>query len=126
MLLGIGIATMIPAIIVLDNGVFPPISRAYLYGVPLTLISLGLGILEKNNSTNRALQFFIHPWFVWLGSASYVLYLVHNMILRIWDTVIPITPVQVPLITIAVIVVSAIGYKFWEEPMLRYMKTKMR
>jgi peptidoglycan/LPS O-acetylase OafA/YrhL len=96
-----------------------------LYGIPITLFILGLGALEQNDSNNGLLKVLIHPWFIWLGATSYVMYLIHNMVLRIWDTLIPITPMQMPLITIAVIGASAIGYQLWEKPVLAYVYKKV-
>jgi peptidoglycan/LPS O-acetylase OafA/YrhL len=121
----LGIASLIAAIVLLNNNIIPYASRTFSYGIPLTLISLGLGALEQNNSPSPILKIIIHPWLVWLGGASYVLYLIHNMVLIVWGKIIPITPIQVPLITITVILISAIGYHFWEKPILRYVKTKM-
>jgi peptidoglycan/LPS O-acetylase OafA/YrhL len=121
----IGAISLIPMVILLNTDMVNLALRSFLVGIPTTLLVLGLGILEINNSTNRVLQILIHPWLVWLGGTSYVLYLVHNMVLRIWDTFIPITIIQIPIITIIVIGVSALGYIFWEKPMLKYLQNKL-
>lgn len=124
-ILAAGIGGVIPGLFLFNTGVITdPAWRAFLYGIPITLIVLGLGALEQNNSTNGLLKVLIHPWFIWLGATSYVMYLIHNMVLRIWDTLIPITPMQTPLITIAVIAASAIGYNLWEKPALEYVYKK--
>ena len=122
--LAIGIVSIIPGIIILNLGTVNLIWRTFLAGIPTTIIILGFSVLEQHQSTNPLLRFLIHPWLIWLGGTSYVLYLIHNMVLRIWDTIIPITPIQIPLITIAVIGASAIGYRLWEKPVLEILKRK--
>ena len=123
-ILALGLGSITIGVILLNNEVFSLAWRTYLFGIPLTMVSIGLSALEQNNSTNRLFQVFTHPWLVWLGGTSYVLYLIHNMVLRIWDTIIPITPIQTPLITIITVLIGAIGYKLWEKPVLKYIKTK--
>ena len=98
--------------------------RIFLYGLPITLIAMGLAGLEQHGVNNSVVRVVTHPWLVWLGNISYVLFLVHNMILRLWDTVIPITPAQVPLIIVVVFAVAGIGYQFWERPVLGYIRQR--
>ena len=74
---------------------------------------------------SASLHITTHPWLVWLGGASYVLYLTHNMILRIWDSLLPITAWQVPLITIVGLAVAAHGYQLWEKPILTFFRNKV-
>jgi len=120
-LVALGTVVIIPGIIFLNNEILDLIWRTFLIGIPITLVFLGLGIMERNNSTNRVTQALTHPWLAWLGCASYVLYLIHNMILRIWDTAFPITLIQTPLITVIVIGLSSLGYAIWENPVLAYL-----
>jgi exopolysaccharide production protein ExoZ len=98
--------------------------RIFLYGLPLTLIALGLAGLEQHEVKNPVVRVVTHPWLVWLGNVSYVLFLIHNVVIRVWDTVIPITPLQVPLIIIVVFIAAGLGYQFWEKPMLGYLRQR--
>ena len=98
--------------------------RAFFYGISMTLIALGLATLEQQGSQNRLFQLFTHPWLVWLGGASYVLFLIHNMILRVWDTIVPITVIQTPLIFAFVVIAAALGYQYWEKPILAFVHRK--
>lgn len=98
--------------------------RVFFYGLPMTFIALGLVTLEQQENQNRLLKLFTHPWLVWLGGTSYVLFLIHNMIIRVWDTVIPITVIQTPLIFIVVLIAAALGYQYWEKPMLMLIHNK--
>ena len=123
-MIALGTVGVIPGFFFLNNEFLDPIWRTFLIGIPTTIIILGFSVLEKHQSTNPLLSILLHPWLIWLGGTSYVLYLIHNMVLRIWDTIIPITPMQVPLITVAVIGMSAIGYQLWEKPVLENLRRK--
>jgi len=121
-ILTVGIISLASGTILLNTVELRDALRSFIIGIPTTLLILGLGILEKNNSNNRILRLLVHPWLVWLGGTSYVLYLIHSVVLRIWDTVIPITTIHIPIIIVVVIGVSALGYIFWEKPMLKYLQ----
>lgn len=90
----------------------------------MTLVASGLASQEREGVDNVGLRIVTHPWLVWLGGASYVLYLTHNMVLRIWDTVLPLTIWQVPLVTVVILLVAALGYQFWERPILGFVRRK--
>jgi peptidoglycan/LPS O-acetylase OafA/YrhL len=90
----------------------------------MTLIAGGLASQEQAGIDHPGMRLITHPWIVWLGGASYVLFLIHNMLLRVWDGVLPLTPWQVPLITVAVVLVAALGYQFWERPVLAFARRK--
>ena len=98
--------------------------RSFFYGIPMTLVAFGFATLEQRGSQNRLFQFFTSSWLVWLGGTSYVLFLIHNMILRVWDTVVPITVVQTPFIFAFVVIAAALGYQYWEKPVLAYVHRK--
>jgi peptidoglycan/LPS O-acetylase OafA/YrhL len=77
--------------------------------------ALGLVTPEQQESKNHLFQRFTHPWHVWQGGTSYVLFLIHNMIIRVWDTIISITLIQTPLIFALVVIAAALGYQYWEN-----------
>jgi peptidoglycan/LPS O-acetylase OafA/YrhL len=122
-LLFLGVVALVGGIIQI-NIIDPSLvvtERVFFYGIPMTLVALGLVTLEQQGSQNRLFQLFTHPWLVWLGGTSYVLFLIHNMIIRVWDTVIPITVIQTPLIFIVVVIAAALGYQYWEKPVLAFV-----
>jgi peptidoglycan/LPS O-acetylase OafA/YrhL len=123
-LLGIGLVLLLVGVLLLNSGNYDNSIRVLLYGMAMTLIASGLASQERANVNNISIKIFTHPWIVWLGGASYVLYLTHNMWLRIWDTVLPLTPWQVPLVTVAGLLVAGLGYQFWEKPVLAFLRRK--
>jgi peptidoglycan/LPS O-acetylase OafA/YrhL len=123
-LLGIGLFILLAGMLLLNSGKYDNSIRVMLYGTAMTLIASGLASQERDAINNVSIQVFTHPWIVWLGGASYVLYLTHNMFLRIWDTVLPLTPWQVPLVTFIALMVAGLGYQFWEKPILAFLRRK--
>ena len=121
-ILGIGLVSLVAGIIKI-NTIDPALIvdyRPVAYGLPLVLIAIGLVTLEQFEVQNGAFKLFIHPWIVWLGGASYVIFLIHNMIIRVWDTVFTVTAWQVPFIIVVVLVAAALIYQFWEIPVLSF------
>lgn len=98
--------------------------RVLIYGIGMTFFASGLASQEKDGVETTTLRLFTHPWFVWLGGASYVLYLTHNMILGVWNKILPIAVWQIPFIVIVVLIVAGIGYQFWERPVLTHLRRK--
>lgn len=90
----------------------------------MTLIASGLASQEQTGVNSASIRVFTHPWMVWLGGVSYVLYLTHNMLLRIWDTLLPLTTWQVPLVTLVGLLIAGLGYQFWEKPVLAFLRHK--
>jgi|GEM_PF-6178544 len=124
-LLWVGILLMLAGVVVLNSGEHGVSLRVMLYGASMTLIAVGLASMERVGVDSASIRTITHPWLVWLGGASYVLYLTHNMILRIWDSLLPIMVWQAPLITLAALSFAAIGYQFWEKPVLVFFRTKV-
>lgn len=120
----IGLSILLAGAFLLNSGERGESMRVLLYGASMTLIAGGLASQERDGVNSPALRVVTHPWLVWLGGASYVLFLTHNMVLRIWDTVLPLTLWQVPLVTAAVLVLAAVGYQFWEKPVLTFARRK--
>jgi peptidoglycan/LPS O-acetylase OafA/YrhL len=123
-LFALGILTLIPSIWLLNSAEYATSVRVFLYGTTMTLIATGLAGQEKGGVESPLLWVMTHPWLVWLGGTSYVLYLTHNMLLRVWDALIPITPIQVPLITAVMLAAAAMGYQLWEKPVLAALRHK--
>jgi peptidoglycan/LPS O-acetylase OafA/YrhL len=120
----VGVLVLLAGAFLLNSGDRGESVRVLLYGASMTLIASGLASQERDGVDSPALRVVTHPWLVWLGGASYVLFLTHNMVLRIWDTVLPISLWQVPLITVAGLLVAAIGYQVWETPVLSWARRK--
>jgi exopolysaccharide production protein ExoZ len=99
--------------------------RTIFYGFPLILISIGLVTLEQNNIPSIWVSLLSHPVLVLLGDASYVIFLIHNVIIRVWDTIFTVTYWSVPFISITVLLVSVIGYIFWEKPVLTWAQKNL-
>ena len=112
-----GGAALIAGVVML-NVTTPSDAKSVFVGVSAALVVLGLGALELNHASDLVLRFMTLPVLVWLGATSYVLYLTHNSFLRIWAAVLPVTPALVPIITIGAIIVGALGYRYWEKPVL--------
>jgi len=124
-LLGAGILLLLAGALLLNMRIYSDSMRVILFGASMTLIAGGLAGQEQNGVHSASMWVVTHPWLVWLGGASYVLYLIHNMVLRIWDTVLPLTPWQVPLVTLVVLLVAGLGYQFWEKPVLAFLRRKL-
>ena len=123
-LLWTGLLLLPAGVLLLNSGEYSISIRVILYGVTMTLIASGLASQEQASVSNASIWVITHPWLVWLGGASYVLYLTHNMVLRIWDTLLPLTPWQVPLVTLVGLLVAGLGYQFWEQPVLAFLRRK--
>jgi peptidoglycan/LPS O-acetylase OafA/YrhL len=123
-LIWIGVLLLLAGVLILNSGDYGDGGKVMLYGGSMTLIASGLASQEREGADNVGLRIVTHPWLVWLGGASYVLYLTHNMVLRIWDTVLPLTIWQVPLVTVVILLVAALGYQFWERPILGFARRK--
>ena len=123
-LLMMGVLGIIPAYWLLNSVNYSESLRVLIYGLLTVFIATGLAGLEQLGGWPNLMHWLTHPWLVWLGATSYVLYLSHNMLLRVWDTLIPITIFQIPLITIVGLVVAAVGYQFWEKPTLKLLRRK--
>jgi len=95
------------------------VGRSIIVGLPIAIFILGLATIEILNTTDYVVRVLTKPWLIWLGGTSYVLYLSHGLYLRIWNLIFPITQILVPFITIGALIVGAIGYYFWEEPLLK-------
>jgi peptidoglycan/LPS O-acetylase OafA/YrhL len=103
----------------------PPSHAIRLFvGVATALFTLGLATMEQNRAPDWVVRAITTPWLVWLGATSYVLYLTHNLFFQAWGAVLPVTPLLVPIITLGAILVGAIGYRYWEAPILAYLKTR--
>jgi exopolysaccharide production protein ExoZ len=124
-LLWTGLLLLLAGIILLNTGKYDNTIRVLFYGTAMTLIASGLASKEQAGVNSLTIRLFTHPWLVWLGGASYVLYLTHNMLLRIWDRFIPLTPWQAPLVTLIGLFVAALGYQFWEQPVLDFLRSKL-
>jgi peptidoglycan/LPS O-acetylase OafA/YrhL len=98
--------------------------RLFLYGLPLAMILFGLTCLEQLDKENIIIKVVTYKPLAMLGDTSYVIFLIHNVILRIWDEVIPITAIQEPLIIIVVLVAANIIYRLWEKPVLNYFRAR--
>lgn len=98
--------------------------RIFLYGLPIAMITFGLTCLEQLNNENAVIKVITYKPLVALGDTSYVIFLIHNVILRVWDEIIPITAIQEPLIIMVVLVAAIIIYRFWEKPVLNYFRAR--
>lgn len=98
-------------------------TRSLLVGVPVTLFILGLAGLEQNNAPDAVVRVLCNRWLVWLGGASYVLYLSHGIVLFGWSMLLPVTLWLVPAITLTTVAASMLGYLLWEKPILHFVKT---
>ena len=124
-LLGLGLLLLLAGVLLLNSGKYDNSIRVMLYGTAMTLIASGLASQEQAGVNSVSIRVFTHPWIVWLGGVSYVLYLTHNMLLRIWDTLLPLTPWQVPMVTLVGLLVAGLGYQFWEQPALAFLRRKI-
>lgn len=97
--------------------------RSLYLGIPVTLFVIGLASLEQNDSPDAVTRFVTSRPMVWLGSTSYVLFLSHSIFINAWHMVLPVTPFMTLLITAGAVVFAALGYHFWEEPILQFSKT---
>ena len=123
-LLRIGVLVLLAGIVLLNSGRYDNSIRVLFYGIAMTLIACGLASQEQAGVGTTGMRLITHPWMVWLGGASYVLFLLHNMLLRVWDTVLPLTPWQVPLVTVIILLAAGLGYQFWERPILAFVRRR--
>jgi exopolysaccharide production protein ExoZ len=96
--------------------------RLFFFGIPAAILILGL----------LHLKIIINPlttWFILLGDASYVLYLIHNSILsitykfylsKIENTL--LTYVMILFLIIFICLLSILLYKKIESPIIKYLK----
>jgi peptidoglycan/LPS O-acetylase OafA/YrhL len=123
-LMGAGLLLLLASVLLLNSGEYDISIRVMLYGMSMTLVVSGLASQERAAVNNVSMWMATHPWLVWLGGASYVLYLTHNVVLRIWDTILPLMPWHAPLVTLVGLLVAALGYQFWEKPVLEFLRRK--
>lgn len=119
----IGLTGVIAGTFLLNAG-FTANGRTLILGLPIALFLLGVATLEQKNVDDPIVKFLTLPAVVWLGGTSYVLYLSHSIFLHAWSLVLPITVIWVIPITLAAIFVAALGYAFWEGPVLLYLKNR--
>lgn len=120
LLLWTGFAGLVGGTILLNAG-FHDIARSLIVGVPVTLFVLGAATLEQRKVDDRFIKLLTNPYFVWLGGTSYVAYLSHGMSFQIWSRVFPVTVAWTIPMTFGAIIVGALGYAFWENPILTYL-----
>ncbi len=118
-----GIAGLIGGVALLN---IPPVTdgKSIFVGITAAFVVLGLGSLELNHAPDFILRFMTLPVLVWLGATSYVLYLSHNTVFRVWDAILSILPVLVSLLTLAAVLVGALGYRYWERPILTRLRQR--
>lgn len=120
-LMWIGLVTVITGTTLLNLG-FNSVNRTLLLGLPVTLFVLGLAYLEMHGIPDQLVRVLTWPSLVWLGGASYALYLSHGIYLRIWSSILPVAMSLIPIITLGAVLVAAVGYLCWEKPLLGYLK----
>ncbi|GIK75311.1 MAG: acyltransferase [Chloroflexota bacterium] len=96
--------------------------RSLWLGLPVSLFILGVSALEQNMDSGFLITCLKRPRIVFLGTASYVIFLSHSAFIRIWSLFLPVTPIWAPFITVGAVMFGAIGYWLWEAPILAYMK----
>jgi peptidoglycan/LPS O-acetylase OafA/YrhL len=107
---------------VLLNLEFNTVTRVIFIGLPVAVFILGLATLEQKSVDDNIVRLLTVPWLVWLGGTSYVFYLSHGMFFRIWSRILPVTLVWVLPMIVGAIITGALGYIFWEQPILTYLK----
>jgi peptidoglycan/LPS O-acetylase OafA/YrhL len=120
--LWIGLVGVIGGTILLNSG-FNTVGRVLIVGLPVALFILGIAALEQKNANDSIVRLLTTPCLVWLGGTSYVLYLSHGLYFQVWSRVLPVTLMWVLPMTVGAIVVGALGYIFWEHPVLTYLKS---
>ncbi|MEA3337065.1 MAG: acyltransferase [Chloroflexota bacterium] len=98
--------------------------RAFIVGVPIAVFILGVSSLELKDAKSGMVRFLTTPWLVWLGASSYVLYLSHTMFFQAWSQVLPVAPIWALPMTVGAVTVGALGYVFWERPVLAYLTSR--
>lgn len=121
MLLWLGIIGTIAGCVMLNLG--SVIARSLIVGFPVALFILGVADSERKNLDVPLVTFLTTPFLVWIGETSYVLYLSHSLVFRAWSLLLPVTVSTAFPMTIGAIIVGALGYVFWEQPILSYLKT---
>lgn len=119
--LWIGLAGIILGTILL-NSEPTKYARLFTLDLPIAFFVLGVATLEQKNSASLIVRLLTSPGFVWLGGTSYVLYLSHSLFFKAWSLLLPVTLIYVLPMTIGAIIVGALGYVFWEQPILTYLK----
>lgn len=119
-------AIIIGSFIVLRSSVFPEsmaISTLYV-GFGFALITLGLVLLESQNASTHK---FDSKFFVFLGAASYSIYLVHNPALSVLDRIagrasalIPSIPAELFFLVAvtAAVMLGVVYHLVWEKPVM--------
>jgi peptidoglycan/LPS O-acetylase OafA/YrhL len=118
----IGLVGVVGGIILLNSG-FNTVARVIIVGLPVAVFILGLAALEQNNVDNGIVSLLTAPWLVWLGGISYVFYLGHGLFFQGWSRVFPVTVMWALPMTVGAIIAGALGYVFWEHPVLTYLKS---
>lgn len=120
-ILWLGLAGLVVGTVWLNRAEITIVKRAFIVGIPVTLLLCGVAVLELKRSPNLLVHLLTTPWLVWLGGTSYVLYLSNGILLQIWSRLLPVSPAWVPLITLFSVFGAAVGYVVWEEPLLRLL-----
>jgi peptidoglycan/LPS O-acetylase OafA/YrhL len=120
MLLWTGLVGIVGGTILLNTGWNS--MRVLTIGFPIALFVLGLATLEQKKTNDSITNVLTTPWLVWLGRTSYVIYLSHSMFFQVWKRILPVTQLWALPMTIGAILLGALGYAFWEYPVLTYLK----
>jgi peptidoglycan/LPS O-acetylase OafA/YrhL len=120
--LWLGLAALVAGTALLNLG-WDPLWRVPVIGIPVALFILGLASLEIRKTDDRIVKVLTTPKLVWLGGTSYVLYLSHAIFFHLWSLVLPVERIWVLPMTIGAILAAALGYRYWENPILSYAKS---
>lgn len=117
------------AILAMYNAIFGyvEIDRAFSYGIPSAMIILGSVALEFSKNVR------VPKLFVFLGDASYSIYLVHYPVLSVFNKIFGALGifnlvgynVAVTLIVIATVIAGCVFHVILERPLLKYLRTKL-
>lgn len=119
--LWVGLIGVIAGTVLLNLGM-DPVWRVPIVGLPIALFVLGLSALELQKAEDGIVKLLTTPWLVWIGGTSYVLYLSHGIFFRVWSRFLPVAPTWFLPMTLGAILAAALGYLFWEKPILTYLK----
>jgi peptidoglycan/LPS O-acetylase OafA/YrhL len=109
---------------ILLNAYYDMPGRSLWLGLPVTMFALGIASLEQSNAPSRWVSVLSWRWLVYLGAASYTIYLSHGLTIGAWNHFLSITPLWTPVITICAVAVGVIGYRLWEAPLIAGFKRR--